>query len=132
MFVVSWNDSVDDNLIKEKGIIPFSNYDDMKKYMDECVWELRLSDLETSNDYEKQYLSTLIKERFTLNKKVGFVQIENSYIEKAMAEEDDDMRYFRENLYRAFKITYDLARYYMYKSCSTDIKDITVLTTLEV
>ena len=80
MYIVCWNSSVDENLIKQKGITSFSNYDDMKKYMDELIWEMRISDMEV--DERKQYIISTIKSNFDNNKKIGFCHFVRTFMEQ--------------------------------------------------
>lgn len=78
MFIISWDSSVDEKLIEDKGIKSFSNYEDMKKYMDELIWEMRFSDLET--DQYGKWIVDFIKKMFDTEKKCGLLHVENSYI----------------------------------------------------
>lgn len=78
MFIVSYDSSVDPLLLKEKGILSFTNYEDMKTYMDDCIWELRFSDLEINPD---NAIVGKVKDRFSKNKHVGYIHFENSYME---------------------------------------------------
>lgn len=126
MFIISWDSSVDQKLIEDKGIKSFSNYEDMKKYMDELIWEMRFSDLETS---DKLWITDVVNEFDSQKRKLGFVQIENSFMEKEV--ENHDMTYFRQNLYKSLKVPFVVSQQYIHNNCN-DLKEFKILKTLEV